>query len=88
MMNKEDLQEIEQILYYGTLGAKREKEAGELVKYIGLAFEKKLDKIPQKYRVFAQMMKHHWKNMQDISLEHQKKYLHTQVAGLWEHLKD
>lgn len=82
------LQEIEKILYYGAPGGKTQKEATELVDYIQFAFEENLEKVPRKYREFAQMLKNNWRKMRNLSLENQKKYLQSQVAGLREHIKN
>jgi len=86
-INQKFLEEIEQILYYGATGEKLSREANTLVDYVRLAHAGKLEKVPEKYHEFAQTIHCHWKNMESLSLEEQKKYLHIQIHGLFEHLK-
>lgn len=86
-ITKEFLQEVEKNLYWGGPGGKTVLTANDIVKYIRLAYEGNNKDIPEKYKEFSSMMKIHWTNMNDMSLENQKKYLQDQVLGLYEHIK-
>lgn len=83
----EELSGIEQILYYGVPGGKTERDANEIVRYIRLAHEGKLELVPEKLREFAQLMKHHWPELLELKLEDQKKFVQRQVHGLLDALK-
>lgn len=78
------IEEIEQILYYGIPGGKRESEASEIINYVRLAYEEELEEVPAEYREFAQLVKHHWSEMRQLSHANQKLYLQKQVLGLVE----
>ncbi len=85
-MEKDVLTEIDQILYKGVPGGKKEdvEKADDIINYVRLAYEDKLEEIPEEYREFAQLAKHHWQEMRQLSHGNQKMHLHKQVHGLLE----
>lgn len=83
-MKKITLSEIDQILYQGAPGGKDVEKADKIIDYIRLAYEDKLGEVPEEYREFAQLSKHHWQEMRRLSHGNQKMYLQKQVHGLLE----
>ncbi len=85
-MKKITLSEIEEILYRGTPGGKPEdvEKADKIIDYVRLAYEGKLEEVPEEYREFAQLSKNHWQEMRRLSHGNQKMYLQKQIHGLLE----
>lgn len=81
-MNKKLLTKIEEILYWGVPGGKTEEEANQLIEYVSLAHQGKLGNIPKEYQSFAQEMKKHWEDMENLSLSEKKKFLQNKILNL------
>lgn len=86
-VSKEYLSKIEQILYYGIQGGKTEEDANSLVDYVQWAHEENLEKVPKDYQEFAQLMKHHWPDVADMSQSNRKVHIQKQLHGLLETLQ-